>query len=135
MKEKVPYMPTKNRTKFNKTMYKIIRKIWYWLTGYVGFDNYYTSEHIHFGKYVGVANGVKILSRNHLLNDLWRFDNYEDVYIDDYCWIGANVVILPNVHLGEHTVVGAGAVVTKSFPDGYVVIAGNPARIIKRLKK
>ena len=44
-----------------------------------------------------------------------------------------NSVILPGVTLGDHTVVGAGSVVTKSFEQGYCVIAGNPARIIREL--
>lgn len=59
----------------------------------------------------------------------------KEVRIDDYCWIGMNVVIMPGVHLGPRTVVGAGSVVTKSFPDGYCVIGGNPARLIKELDK
>ena len=44
-----------------------------------------------------------------------------------------NSVILPGVTLGPHTIVGAGSVVTHSFPDGYCVIAGNPARLIRTL--
>ena len=42
-----------------------------------------------------------------------------------------NSIILPGVILGDNTVVAAGAVVTKSFPQGYIVIGGNPAKIIK----
>ena len=46
-----------------------------------------------------------------------------------------NSVILPNVVLGDFTVVAAGAVVTKSFAEGYCVIGGNPAKIIEYLEK
>ena len=45
------------------------------------------------------------------------------------------MVVLPGVHLGPRTIVGAGSVVTKSFLDDYCVIAGNPARIIRELGK
>lgn len=56
----------------------------------------------------------------------------KDVTIGDHVWIGGNATILPGVTLGNNVVVGAGSVVTKSFPDN-VVIAGNPAVVIKRL--
>ena len=59
----------------------------------------------------------------------------KEVRIGDYSWLGMGVIILPGVELGKRTIVGAGSVVTKSFPDGYCVIAGNPARLIKRLDK
>jgi acetyltransferase-like isoleucine patch superfamily enzyme len=49
------------------------------------------------------------------------------------CWVGMNSVILPGVELGENTIVGAGAVVTRSFPEGHCVIAGNPARKLRDL--
>ncbi len=54
------------------------------------------------------------------------------VIIHDNVWIGENVSILPNVEIGEGCIIGANAVVTKSFPS-YSVIAGNPAKIIKLL--
>ena len=52
------------------------------------------------------------------------------IIIGNNVWIGANCIILKNVILGNNVIVGAGSVVTKSFPDN-VLIAGNPARIIK----
>lgn len=89
--------------------------------------------HISIGKGVWVANNVAILTANHMVNNLSMHDTPKDVVIGNDCWIGINSVILPGVSLGEHTIVGAGSVVTHSFPDGYVVIAGNPAKIIRHL--
>ena len=54
------------------------------------------------------------------------------VTIGNDVWIGGSVTILPGISLGNNVIVGAGSVVTKSFPDN-VVIAGNPAKIIKKL--
>lgn len=54
------------------------------------------------------------------------------VTIGNDCWIGGGAIINPGVTLGDNVVVGSGAVVTKSFPSN-VVIAGNPAKIIKQL--
>lgn len=42
-------------------------------------------------------------------------------------------IILPGVVLGDYTIVGSGAIVTKSFEEGYQVIGGNPAKLIKKI--
>ena len=54
-----------------------------------------------------------------------------DVIIENNCWIGGHVIILPGVIVGHHSIVGAGSVVTKSIP-AYSIAAGNPARVIKK---
>ena len=87
---------------------------------------------VYIGDYTQVAPNVGIISANHNLVDS-RVHQKGEVYIGKYCWLGMNSVILPNVTLGDFTIVGAGSVVTKSFPDGHCVIAGNPAKIIKIL--
>ena len=62
-----------------------------------------------------------------------RLSIEKEVIIGHYSWIGMNSVILPGVILGTRTIVAAGSVVTKSFPQGFCVIGGSPARIIKAL--
>lgn len=86
------------------------------------------------GDYVTTGPNVGIISANHNpQNHRQHVEPSSPIKIGDYCWIGQNSVVLPGVELGPHTIVGAGSVVTKSFPDGYCVIAGNPAKLIKRL--
>lgn len=91
--------------------------------------------HIYIGKGTYIANNVGIVTSNHDIRDPDHHMAGEDIMIGEKCWIALNAVILPGVVLGDHTTVGAGAVVTKSFPKGHCVIAGNPARIIKVLDR
>jgi len=58
-------------------------------------------------------------------------DDEANLLIDDGTWIGTNVVIVGNVHVGKHCVIGANSVVTKDIPD-YSVAAGIPAKVIKK---
>lgn len=90
---------------------------------------------IWIGKGSYIAPNVGIITRNHDLYNLDEHQGAEDVVIGDKCWIGMNSVLLPGVVLGENIIVGAGSVVTKSFPEGYCVIAGVPAKVIKVLEK
>lgn len=84
------------------------------------------------GENVWITTNVGIISANHaLLNQTVHIR--DKVVIGDYSWIGMNSVILPGVELGPRTIVGAGSVVTKSFPEGFCVIAGNPAKKIKNI--
>lgn len=69
------------------------------------------------------------LSRSHL-----RQDDIRPVVIEDNCWISSDAKILPGVRIGEGTVIGAASVVTHSVPS-YSLAAGNPARVIKSLRR
>lgn len=83
-----------------------------------------------------IAPQVGIYTAYHPLDTETRISGLEcgkPITIGDNCWIGGHAVINPGVCLGDNVVVGSGAVVTKSFPSD-VVIAGNPAKIIRRLK-
>lgn len=78
---------------------------------------------------------VQIYTATHPLEFKVRNSGVEyakPISIGDNVWVGGNVTICPGVTIGNNVVIGAGSVVTKSFPDD-VVVAGNPARIIKTI--
>jgi acetyltransferase-like isoleucine patch superfamily enzyme len=97
------------------------------------------------GCYINAADGlsigkgtiwgpnVSIISQVHDINDFDSAPRTRGIKIGQNCWIGAGSVILPNVHLGDRTIVGANAVVTKSFSEGHVVLAGVPAKAVRDL--
>lgn len=92
---------------------------------------------VTIGNNVNLAQGVVVTALNHNFEDVTMCIDEQGittkpVFIDDDVWVGANVSILPGVHVGRHSVVAAGAVVTKDVPD-YSVVAGVPARIIRSL--
>ncbi len=89
---------------------------------------------LEIGSSVKVTHGVIILTHDFSYSVL-RI-RYGDLLgecsktkIGDNCFLGMNAIIMPGVTLGNNVIVGAGSVVTKSFPDD-VVIAGNPAKVI-----
>ena len=88
---------------------------------------------IRIGDYTNIGPHVGIISANHDMVNNDHFTKGLPIIIGKHCWIGKGASILPEVVLGDFTIVGAGAIVTKSFPNGYCVIAGNPAQIIKEL--
>lgn len=89
---------------------------------------------IYIGENFLHAVGLKIISANHSLTDYDEHDTVSPIIIGNNCWCGADVIILPGLKIGDHTIIAAGSVVTKSFEDGDQVIAGNPAKIIKKIK-
>lgn len=90
---------------------------------------------LSIGDYTQIGPHVSLIGANHDPYDN-RIDITKDgIHIGAYSWLGTGCFILPGVKLGDFTIVGAGAVVTKSFPEGYVIIGGNPARVIKSLDR
>ena len=82
-----------------------------------------------------IAPQVGIYTATHPIDSNQRNSGLEygkQVTIGNNCWIGGRAIINPGVTLGDNVVVGAGSVVTKSFGSN-VVIAGNPARVIKNI--
>jgi acetyltransferase-like isoleucine patch superfamily enzyme len=89
-----------------------------------------------------IGAGVHFYTNNHKFSDTNApiiSQGYPDATPTDSiilkrgCWVGANVVILPGVEIGENSVVGAGTIVTKSVPSR-VVFAGNPGKVIKSIE-
>ncbi|MDD4950727.1 acyltransferase [Sulfuricurvum sp.] len=94
---------------------------------------------ILIGKNCSITGFCCIVDVNHPYDDIddtrkigLRIDNSDSfIEIGDNCFLGFRTTIMPNVKLGNNCVVGANTLITKSFP-AYSVIAGNPAKMIKR---
>ena len=92
---------------------------------------------VKIGSHVNLAQGITVTALNHNFADKDRKIDEQGistvpVTIGDDIWIGANAVILPGVTIGNHSVVAAGAVVTKDVPP-HSLVAGVPAKIIKEI--
>lgn len=92
---------------------------------------------VKIGNHVIIAQNVVISGLNHEYEDIHLPISLQPVRtklisIEDECWVGANAVITAGITIGKHSVVAGGAVVTKDVPP-YSVVAGNPAKIIKKL--
>ena len=102
---------------------------------------YYNKLFGELGNKYSSGIGVEILgAKNISLGNNIFLGNYSvlhahnggKIIISDDVWIGANVVILPDVTIGTHSVIAAGSVVTKDI-EPYTVAAGVPAKTIKKL--
>lgn len=96
----------------------------------IGFNNKYDVRcGLRIGKNVCTSDNVTIWTLHHDYNDVHFKAIGGEVVINDYVWIGCNVIILPNVTIGEGAVIASGAVVTRDVPP-YSVFGGVPARKI-----
>lgn len=90
---------------------------------------------ITIGADVQMGPNVQLLTAGHPLDPARRRAKWEwgkPITIHDNVWLGGGVIVCPGVTIGEHTVVGAGSVVTKDLPPN-VVAVGSPARVIRSL--
>lgn len=89
-----------------------------------------------------IGPGVHLYANNHEFSDPSRaiYDQgypaptkLDSIILKKGCWVGAGVIILPSVTIGENAVIGAGSVVTKNIPP-FAVAVGNPAKVIKYVR-
>ena len=95
------------------------------------------NNEVHIGHYVMVGPNVQIYTAAHLLQAKARIQGLEEtrpVVIEDNVWLGGGAILLPGVRIGRNAVVGAGAVVSRSVPEN-MVVAGNPARVIREIEQ
>lgn len=91
---------------------------------------------VTIGDRVQMGPDVKLYGAGHETSVLSRIKFVEFghfIRIEDDCWIGGNVIILPGVTIGRGSTIGAGAVVTKDIPP-YSVALGAPAKVVKKLQ-
>lgn len=93
--------------------------------------------HIYVGDYTMLGPNVVLATAGHPICPELRQKAYQfnmPVHIGKNCWLGAGVIVLPGVTIGDNTVIGAGSVVTKDIPGG-VVAVGNPCRVLREINE
>ncbi|MFR7478406.1 MAG: sugar O-acetyltransferase [Acutalibacteraceae bacterium] len=93
--------------------------------------------HITIGDYTMIGPNVVIATGGHPVLPSLRQEGYQynaPVHIGKNCWLGAGVIVVPGVTIGDNTVVGAGSVVTKDLPSN-VVAVGNPCRVLRPINE
>ena len=93
--------------------------------------------HIYVGDMTMFGPNVTVATAGHPILPELRAQGYQynaPVHIGRNCWIGAGVVIVPGVTIGDNVVVGAGSIVTKDLPDN-VVAVGNPCKVLREVNE
>ena len=91
--------------------------------------------HIYIGDYTMLGPNVVIATAGHPLLPELREQGYQynaPVRVGRSCWIGAGVVIVPGVKIGDNAVIGAGSIVTKDVPANCLAV-GNPCRVLREI--
>ena len=98
------------------------------------------ASHVSIGKDVMMGPECMMYTVNHGMArtdiPMWKqsFTAPKPIVIEDDVWIGSRVIILPGVHVGRGSVIGAGSVVTKSI-EPYSIVGGNPAKLIRKRER
>ena len=93
--------------------------------------------HIYVGDFTQLGPNVVLATAGHPILPELREQAYQynaPVRVGRNCWLGANVVVVPGVTIGDNVVVGAGSVVTKDLPDN-VIAVGNPCKILREVNE
>ena len=91
--------------------------------------------HIYVGDYTMLAPNVVLATAGHPILPELRPLAYQynmPVHIGKNCWLGAGVVVLPGVTIGDNTVIGSGSIVKKDIPAN-VVAVGNPCKVLREI--
>jgi len=94
------------------------------------FQNFSASIYLGKGSYIGP--NVGLITANHDPRNLVFHHEGKDIHVGERCWIGMNSVVLPGVRLANGVVVAAGSVVTRDVEIENCLVAGVPAKIVKR---
>ena len=93
--------------------------------------------HIYVGDYTMIGPNVTIATAGHPILPELRQKGYQynaPVHIGKNCWLGAGVIIVPGITIGDNVVIGAGSIVTKDLPDN-VIAVGNPCKIMREVNE
>lgn len=93
--------------------------------------------HIYVGDYTMFGPNVVVATAGHPILPLLREKVMQfnmPVHIGRNCWLGAGVIVLPGITIGDNSVIGAGSVVTKDIPAN-VVAVGNPCRVLREINE
>lgn len=86
------------------------------------------------GSDVTLSAGCMLLDSGLVIGSEVKEHLSKPIVVEDGVWIGAGAIVLAGVRVGRNAVVGAGSVVTRDVPPG-VIVAGNPAKIIREIRK
>ena len=91
--------------------------------------------HIYVGDYTMIGPHVTLATAGHPILPELREKIYQynaPIHIGRNCWLGAGVVVLPGITIGDNSVIGAGSIVTKDIPAN-VVAYGNPCKVVRKI--